>query len=39
MRMKSKVLSEIFAVTRSNWILPSLMTVALVAVILGLTHH
>jgi len=44
MKMKSKILSRIIAVTQSNWIRPALMTLALVAVLLGMTgcpapHH
>ena len=35
--MKSKILSTITAVTQSKWVRPALMTLALVAVLLGMT--
>ena len=35
MKMKNKVLSRIIAITQSKWIRPELMTLALVAVLLG----
>ena len=41
--MKSKILSTIIAVTQSKWMRPALMTLALVAAVLGVTgckpHH
>ena len=37
MKMQSKILSRIIVVTQSKWMRPALMTLALVAVLLGVT--
>ena len=37
MKMKSKILSRIIVVTQSKWMRPALMTLALVAILLGVT--
>ena len=41
--MKSKVLSKISAIQQSKWLMPTLMALALVAAVLGVTgckpHH
>ena len=37
MKMKSKVLSRIIVVTQSKWMRPALMTLAIIAVLLGVT--
>lgn len=37
MKRKNKVLSTIVAVTQSKWMRPALMTLALVAVLVGMT--
>ena len=43
MKMKSKVISVIVAVTQSKWMQPALITLALVVAVLGVTgckpHH
>lgn len=43
MKTKNKVISVIIAVTQSKWIRPTLMTLALVVAVLGVTgckpHH
>ena len=37
MKMKNKIHSRIIAVTQSKWMRPALMSLALVAVLLGMT--